>query len=668
MKKTFSTLFITLLTLNVSYLSSAQGASASKTAQLEPYPLEYWALRNVMTRAEVSPSGKYLATLQIPTKNGDPIIEVYETSGFSDEDTSEPFRINAKPMEIQTFDWINDKTMVVLLRQKIRDKIEGFNQGVYGYALAKVDVDSQKVQMFRDNYETLNIVNILPNEPNKIIISLNEQNDGRSVDDGGRYRPASYYEFNLETGAKRLLIRGKISLGQIEFDGNGNPWLARGFETSEDEYTWYYRKIGENDWTEFFRLHEDSFETFSVVGFDENNRNIAFVIANNGFDTAGLWEFHLDKKQFGEVIYRRPDVNVAGVRMHSNNWTNPDTVVGIATRLDKTRIEYFDPIEEATYKQLDSLVGNAYNSRIASRSQDGQALTVFNSGPKDPGTFYLLANGKFTKLGGHQPLLEGEKLADVKFITYKARDGKSIPAFITIPHGQPPFPTVVMPHGGPFVHETVGYDEWAQMLANNGYLVLQPQYRGSTGYGLEFYTSAFVNGGQGGYKMQDDKDDGVLHLIKEGLADKDRVAMYGWSYGGYAALVAASREEQLYQCVIAGAAVADTAQQVNYYRYRLRGASEIEQINMWDDSISPIEEVAKVNVPILLIHGSVDQRVPPAHAEKYRKELEKHSKTFKYVELDGADHFSNTLFYEHQIELYESMTSFLKNDCGPGGL
>ena len=206
------------------------------------------------------------------------------------------------------------------------------------------------------------------------------------------------------------------------------------------------------------------------------------------------------------------------------------------------------------------------------------------------------------------------------------------------------------------------------MLANNGYLVLQPQYRGSRNYGLEFYKSAFIDGGQGGYKMQDDKDDGALHLVQRKLADPDRIALFGWSYGGYAALVAASRTPQIYQCVIAGAAVSDPLMQVNFYRFNMSGAQKIEQLRMWDDSISPLEEAAKVNVPMLLIHGSVDQRVPPKHAKKYRDKLDEHDKQYQFVELEGADHFDNTLFYDHQLTLFTSMIDYLANDCGPQGL
>jgi dipeptidyl aminopeptidase/acylaminoacyl peptidase len=214
----------------------------------------------------------------------------------------------------------------------------------------------------------------------------------------------------------------------------------------------------------------------------------------------------------------------------------------------------------------------------------------------------------------------------------------------------------------------VYYDERAQMLANNGYAVLQPQYRGSLGYGIGHLLGALEGGGQGGYKMQDDKDDGALYLVQQGLVDSNRMAMYGWSYGGYAALIAASRTPQIYQCVLAGAAVIDTTLPVNYYRNQLRGHALYQQVSMWTDSISPIEEVEKVNVPVLLIHGSDDQQVPPAYARKYRRLLEKYGKNYKYVELEGADHYYNTLLLEHKSKLYSSLIDFLRNDCGPGGL
>ena len=142
------------------------------------------------------------------------------------------------------------------------------------------------------------------------------------------------------------------------------------------------------------------------------------------------------------------------------------------------------------------------------------------------------------------------------------------------------------------------------------------------------------------------------------------MAMFGWSYGGYAALVAASRKDQIYQCVIAGAAVTDMDMQFDYYRYDVRGAQKVEQDGYRDGAINPIKEVDKINVPVFIVHGDRDQRVPPEHFDKYVAALERADVKHKKLILEGADHFSNTLFYEHKIQFYTEMLRFLANDCG----
>lgn len=654
---------IRLLSIGLAVVGTPGIAASAAGDVTEPYPLEYWALREVINNAQVSPDGKYLGLMKIPSRDGNPIIEVYETDDLG----KEPFRVNADPMEITDFDWVSDTAIVFTLRQKVRDRIEGFNEGVYENRLAMVDVEDEKIRSFDE--ENAFIENLLPFKQDKIIVSFLEGGDdgpGSKIKEA--FRPRSYWEFDLKKGTKSLLIRGKIALGNIDFDANGNPILARGFDLGAGEFIWYARFPGESGWAEIYRQDEDEFETFAVETLDETKPNHFLVRANNGDDKIGLWSFNGKQKALDELIYRRSDVDVYGIRYHSNEFEQPDRVAGVTWYKDRLHTEWFDEVEGATYAQLQEVIPYAFYLDINSRSRDGNTMTIYNEGPRDPGTFYLLKDGRLQAVGSTQPLLESEKLAAIEYITYKARDGLTIPAFITIPHGEPPFPLIVLPHGGPFVTETVIYDEWAQLLANNGYLVLQPQYRGSLNYGMDFYTTAFTSGGQGGYKMQDDKDDGALHLVEQGLADPDRIAMFGWSYGGYAALVAASRTPQIYQCVVAGAAVTDPLMQVNYYRYELRGAQAAEQLRMWDDSVSPLKEAEKVNVPMLIIHGDVDQRVPPAHARKYLAELDRYNKDYEYVELKGADHFSNTLFYDHQYTLYRSLIGYLENDCGPDGL
>ena len=242
-----------------------------------------------------------------------------------------------------------------------------------------------------------------------------------------------------------------------------------------------------------------------------------------------------------------------------------------------------------------------------------------------------------------------------------------VPAYLTKPKGSGPFPLVVLPHGGPHVTEVVGYDEWGQLLANAGYMVLQPEYRMSVGWGQDHFDSAY---GQHGLAMQDDKDDGAKYLVEQGLVDPDRIAMFGWSYGGYAALVATTREPNIYQCAIAGAAVADAAK---VYQQRKNPYSP-KALDDWSQrrgmiGINPIDEVAKSNIPLLMVHGDVDARVRYFNMEDYHKAMDKAGKTnAQYLTLKGADHFSSTLMYNHQKQFYTKLLDFLANDCGPGGL
>ena len=668
MARLMQIVLIPLLLATTCLAADAQDAQAEETLAApqaggpKPYPLEYFAMRAVVSNVSVSPDGKHLALMKIQSKDGDPIIEVYDAADLD----KVPFRMDANPMEIEFFSWVSDRDILFRARQQVRKRIEGFNQGVYEYKWGMLDVERKKLRSF--SAERAQIVGVLPDKPNKVILAIAEGGaDGPGAKLNAAFRPLAYWELDLRRGTKKLLIRGKISLGQISFDADGNPWLGRGFDEGTDEYVWYHRKLGEKGWRDVLRHSEDSFEDFWVAGYDVDDPNKLFVVANRGNNTSGLWTYDVDSGEY-EAVYRRSDVDIAGVVGHSNGWEHPDRIVGVAYNKGRFHYEWFDELEGATRDQLRGIVPNAYNVRISSRSRDGNTMVIANTGPRDPGSYYLLKDGRFRIVGGQQPMFESDMLADVEFITYEARDGMQIPAWVTIPNGEPPFPLVVLPHGGPFVTETVSYDKWAQMLANNGYMVLQPQYRGSFNYGLDFNQAAFADVSQGGRAMQDDKDDGALHLIEQGLAEKDRVAMFGWSYGGYAALVAASRTPQVYQCVIAGAAVSDPTMQVNYIRWRMRGAPSEQWIDYWDKAVSPLDEVEKVNVPMLIVHGDVDQRVPIDHARKYLKLLDEHEKPYQYLELEGADHFYNTLFYHHQETFFGKMIDYLANDCGPGGL
>ncbi len=627
----------------------------------EPYPLDYWARRSAVTGVSLSPDGSQFALTRILERGGNPIIELYD----SDNLEAEPLRIDSSPMEILPgIRWIDDDVFLFSARQQVREIIEGFNQGVYEYQNVKYD-GSKKTPIGRIRQDFFRVEEVLPDKKNKIIISIQEGVPNGLQAVATTIRPRSYWEYDVKTNRRKLLMRGKISLGNIQFDSEGNATHAFGYDVRTDEYTYHWRPKGTTEWREMYRQHEDSFEQFRPIIPDDTAENHFLVLAHNGYDKAGLWSFDAENQKFSEAVYRRNDVDGGYPFGHSNQLANPDEIAGISWCKDKCHREFFNGQEAALYQQLEALIPNADQIRISGRSRDGNTLIVTNSGPRDPGTYYLIRNGKVSKVSGAKPYLEHDQLAKVEYITYKARDGETINGYVTVPNGEGPFPLVVMPHGGPYVSETVDrFDEWSQMLANNGYMVLQPQYRGSQKYGLEFYKSAFINGSEAGRAMQDDKDDGALYLVKQGLVDPDRMAMFGWSYGGYAALIAAARDDQIYQCVIAGAAVTDPDMQMDYYRYRIEGSAKIEQLTTWDGAVSPIKEVKKINVPMLVVHGDNDQRVPPEHFDKYIDELDRAGVDYQKLILEGADHFSNTLFYHHKIALYETMLDFFENDCG----
>lgn len=621
-------------------------------------PFEHWALPATMRNVQLSPDGKYVAFLRNTTKTGSPIIEVYETADIK----KKPHRIGAKSLELTGFSWVSNLDMTINFQKQVSKKIKGFNQGAFKGKVARYSMKKKKFEELSDDDFELRMVNALVDDPDRVLMRFVEVRENES------FKAPSFYKLNLNTGARELVLKGNRELGGYAFDKDGNPRFAASTAAGGKETIHYHRPVGGTGWTEYARTNRDDFEQFRRVGLVEADPNLIYALAHNGNDKVGLWTYNLNEKKFEDLVYRRKDVDITGVRSHSNRWANPNEITRIVYPGDKIHSKFMDSDEQAIHKQFEAAIPNAHQVAIQSRSKDGKVIVVRNTGPKDPGSFYLYNDGDFSKLGGVNTLLKAKDLAEVEYISYTARDGKKIHGYITKPNTPGPHPLVVMPHGGPFVGEVPIYDEWAQLLANNGYMVLQPQYRGSTNYGLDFYKSAFIDGGEGGGKMQDDKDDGAKYLASKGLVDKDRMAMFGWSYGGYAALVAASRPNNIYQCVIAGAAVADNNQQVNYYRNNIRGAQRVEQLKFWDESMNPIEEVEKVNVPMLLIHGSIDQRVPVKHSKKYVNALEKQGKTFNYVELENADHFSNTIKYDHKMNFYPKMIDFLQNDCGPNGL
>ncbi len=652
--------------IGVSALGLVSAGPAPSQAQ-GTVPVDVWALRDVVNAVQISPDGKHLLVHKVESKEGEYLLEIYKT-----DDLSKPYRrLNADPMEITAAQWVSNDVIFGQAWQVNRKTVKGPEEDVRDYRTYAYSLESNKFTAVDGNFD---IVNLLPDDPDEVLVATaGGIPDATGVDPLAAIRPRSYYRFNLATGARSLVLRGTLKIPFVSrWDDQGNPRYTEVSDSQAGKITSYYRKPGDGEWTKLTELDlNDPANLYRVLGgihgiagIDPDNPNKGYLIDNpNGEDKAGLYEFDFTTGQIGKKLFQDADADVMGIQTHSI----PGNGKLVAARYPGARMErhWFDEEEKALHEALEQQIPYAHQLSISSRSLDGKSMVVTNRGPRDPGSFWLVKDGKLAKLGSRNPLLNPEQLADVKYIRYPARDGLMIPAWVTVPKGKPPFPLIVQHNGGPHVNGMVGYDEWGQMLANAGYMVLHPDNRISVGWGQKHFDAGY---GEHGGKMQDDKDDGVKYLIEQGLVDPERVAFFGWSYGGYAALVSLSREEQLYQCAIAGAAVADPEKQ-----YMGRRDPNLKALDEWSKrrgmiGVNPMKEVSKVNIPLLMIHGNVDRRVMYYHLKDYQKAFQAGGKTGEFITLEGADHFYNTLMYNHQQQLYTKMLDYLANDCGPGGL
>ena len=303
-----------------------------------------------------------------------------------------------------------------------------------------------------------------------------------------------------------------------------------------------------------------------------------------------------------------------------------------------------------------------------------QKVIVKVDGPFQPSAFYLLdrSTHKATKIATTYRELTQADLGQVKPYPYKARDGLDIPGYLTLPPGKQPknLPVVIMPHGGPMARDSLGFDWWAQFLANRGYAVLQPNFRGSSGYGEKFLEAGY---GQWGLKMQDDVTDGVKKLIADGIADPKRICIVGGSYGGYAALAGAAFTPDLYACAASWAGVSDLGE---FLRTRSQDyGRDFAMISSWShfigdryddsdklDAASPAKNAARIKCPILLMHGTADSTVRINQSEIMRRALERAGKKVEFIEFEKETHYMETA--DTRIRVLQALEKFLAANIG----
>jgi dienelactone hydrolase len=346
---------------------------------------------------------------------------------------------------------------------------------------------------------------------------------------------------------------------------------------------------------------------------------------------------------------------------------------GIARGQAAPVTEYFD--KEHPDARFDRSLRKAFGNQhlyLTSHTLDGKSAVAFIESGRNPGDFYRIdrQTRKAEYLVSRREWIDPHAMAPVESVQYRTRDGATIYGYLTARNGigTRNAPLVVMPHGGPHgVFDRWEFDAWAQLLASRGYAVLQPNYRGSGGYGKAHERAGYRKWGT---LMQDDLTDAARWAIEAGIADKNRLCIFGASYGGYAALMSPLREPDLYRCAIGFAGVYDLVEQAadsdiaegtmgRKYLERVLGdvATMREQ--------SPVAHIAKLKIPVLIAHGTADKRVPFSQAKLLRKALEQHQKTYEWMEFKGEEH---GLYDDANHEAFLTrVLEFLDKNIGAGG-
>jgi dipeptidyl aminopeptidase/acylaminoacyl peptidase len=619
------------------------GALAAKDYQHTDL-IESFSVLPALSAVSVSPDGKHVIIMRSTSKDGDYILEVRKTKELS----KAPVMFGSERMEIQGAYWLNDKLMAVNFTQNIQDG----NKNYWASKFAIVSVDGKGdwlVPFPKENQARFSLINLLIDEPNYVLMSYDIDDD----------RLSDVIKFNINTGRTRTIFRAntKLQSGFVT-DTNNEVRAADSYDAKNNSIDQYVRLSTDDDWELIFKNRADNREQFEFLNFSIENPQEVYLSANRGKDTTGIYTYNIETKIYSERLFGLENVDVDNVVL-SRKKADRGRLLGYSYTAKHPEVYWLDEYEENLRGAIQAAFPGKFVS-LTSRSEDDNQIVVRTSASNDPGTFYLLSNKKDVQLIGQRfPLIDRDLLGDVKYIKYDARDGLKIPAYVTIPKiGKKPYPTVVMPHGGPWVRDTIIYDEWAQLLASHGYMVLQPNYRGSTGFGLNHWKQGDNNWGQ---TMQDDKDDGVKFLVDKGLADPDKVAIFGWSYGGYAAFAASVRENGPFACAIAGAGVTDLSRIGASLFNRSRYGRVFQGTTV--SGLSPIDEAEKLNMPLFIVHGDIDQRVPVEQSRLFVKKLESLGKPHKYLELEGADHFYNTLYYRHKSAFYPAMIDWLENSC-----
>jgi dipeptidyl aminopeptidase/acylaminoacyl peptidase len=645
--------------------------------------VELLAAYPAMASFTVSPDGKHLAAIE--ARGEDRVILVWDTANLQ----GKPAVIGTQKMKFQQVSFIKNDLLAVSLWQPIdlhaTRTIRTFTAKFFFTDLQGKNWREPLPQVARSEVDELEqaatspgLLDPLVNDPTHVLLVV-----GSGTNQGDIYR------VDVTNGRSERIQRAEEHVGEYGTDLNGQV-RARAQLDTDTRGAYVALELRNPDtgaWEEHFRTYAKDRDIIEVAGFATDG-NTAYLRSNIGRDKAVIQEYDVRARKLGEVVFENKFFDASSIQLHRVKdaqfgeidsfgffgVTETDRYYAAPwlQALDKQLTAAFaikdEPqqvIDIATGKSATAPMRTGRRWSLVSASQDRSIMVVSVESTTEPPDFYLLRGNKLTLLARTWPAIDPTSLGTGKLVYYKARDGLDIPAYLHTPStalcGAGPWPSVVLPHGGPWARDGLGFDRsmWVPLLTSRCRAVLQPQYRGSADWGRYLWLAGDREWGQ---KMQDDKDDGARWLLDQKIAIPGRIAMFGFSYGGYAAFAAAVRPNGLYKCSIAGAGVSDINKiwarfYTNAY-FRDHQAPTVKGLN-------PLDKADEIQIPIYVFHGDRDQTVPIRQSEMFVDKAKGAKRDVTYREFKDFDHGPSWLRSTY-ADVLRGIDDYLTKGCGGG--
>ncbi len=599
-------------------------------------PLEDFFRNPEKTAFQLSPNGEYFSYLA-PWESR---LNVFVQKIGADS----AVRITAETArDIAGYLWKGDNRILYL-------KDTGGDENFHLYGVNADGSDLKGLTVF-EKVRT-GLIDDLKEMENEIIIQLNQRNP--TVFDP--------YRLNVVTGEMTMLAEnpGNITGWMTDHDGK----LRLAFATDGVNTTTLYR---DTEAEQFRPVLTTSFkETVSPALFTFDNKMV-YALCNLNRDKTALVVFDVVNGKEQEILFETQEADIEDV-----NYSRKDKkLLAVSWTTDKEKEHFFDPGFETMKKSLEQKLPG-YQVAIGSRSKAEDKFMIRTYSDKSRGAYYFYDKNTeaLTKLADLSPWLNEKDLSDMQPVSYTSRDGLTIQGYLTLPKGAKPknLPVVINPHGGPWARDYWGFNPEVQFLANNGYAVLQMNFRGSTGFGRKFWEASFK---QWGRTMQDDISDGVKWLVDQGIADPKRVAIYGGSYGGYATLAGLTLTPELYAAGVDYVGVSNMFTFMKtippYWKpmldmfYEMVGNPKTDSLMLAE--VSPVFHVDKIKVPLFVAQGANDPRVNKDESDQVVAALKARGIDVEYMVKDNEGHgFRNE---ENRFDFYRGMITFLDKHLKP---